>query len=184
MNDDVESDVGHQHEVHPFGKFCLSKFHCEEYWDNGQNMCNISPANKLKNQSCAKLNREPYPSQWSQLNSGRRLLPGWGLLNTSRMLILVTMSNHPIIVLTWRRPQSVGRNTKRWLLCLGLRVGYQPRKTSFRTIEHAQLLMLFTIDHPLISTKIMTNAANVKAHVIIMQILCHCKYINILIFGG
>lgn len=44
--------------------------------------------------------------------------------------------------------------------------------------------MLFTIDHPLISTQIMTNAANVKAHVIIMQILCHCKDIKILIFGG
>lgn len=61
MNDDVESDVGHQNEVHPLGKFCLSKFHREEYRDNGQNMCNISPANKFTKLKLRRIEWQTLP---------------------------------------------------------------------------------------------------------------------------
>lgn len=42
MHDNVESDVGHEYEVHPVGQLGFAKLHREENRHNRQNVCQIA----------------------------------------------------------------------------------------------------------------------------------------------
>lgn len=47
MHDNVEGDVGHEYEVHPFGQLGFAKLHGEENRHNRQNVCQIAPVTSL-----------------------------------------------------------------------------------------------------------------------------------------